>query len=57
MGSYVAGNLGTLYFHRPIFDDRLAFPSALAYDVLIDGERCWIARFQKKSTAPAAGVS
>jgi hypothetical protein len=49
MERHVADSPGTLYFHRPIYDDHRDIPLALEYGILGDGESWWIDRFQNKN--------
>ncbi len=49
MERYTVSNPGTLYFHRPIYDDRSDIPLALEYGVLVDGLHWWVERFKNKN--------
>jgi len=55
MEKYVADNLGTFFYHRPIYDDESWIPQKLQYGVLKGGKDWWEREFSnKKSGQPSS---
>jgi hypothetical protein len=54
MEAYACARPGTLFFHRPIYDDETLIPAELEYGVLAENKLWWIERFRNK---PKTGVA
>lgn len=49
MEAYVAANLGTFFYHRPIYDDASWIPARLEYGVLRSDGNWWVEVFANKN--------
>ncbi len=49
METYVAANLGTFFYHRPIYDDASSIPAQLEYGVLRTDGSWWVELFANKN--------
>jgi hypothetical protein len=49
METYVADNLGTFFYHRPIYDDNSWIPAQLEYGVLRTDGTWWVEQFANKT--------
>jgi len=48
MERFVAANLGTFFYHRPVYDDSTWIPRALEYGVLRADRDWWTAEFDNR---------
>jgi hypothetical protein len=57
MEKYVAEHSGTLFYHRPQYNDDTWIPQTLEYGVLLEDTNWWIEQFNNKSQVATAEVS